>query len=161
MIIKEMNEQDLKKVVEIFEIGVQSGTATFRKKAPTIEEWNKYYLKNCRYVANIDNDIAGWVAICRVSSRECYTGVCELSIYVDPKYKNRKVGSTLLNHLIKETEKYNIWTLQSTIIADNVHSFNLHKGCGFSVVGKRNRIAKNINGEWKDTILMEKRNDLI
>lgn len=49
------------------------------------------------------------------------------------------------------------WTLQSTVLQDNEASRRLHAKCGFRLVGRRERIARDCHGRWLDTFLMEHR----
>ncbi len=47
-------------------------------------------------------------------------------------------------------------TIQTSIFPENVASLELHKRCGFRVVGTRERIGQ-LDGVWRDTVLMERR----
>jgi phosphinothricin acetyltransferase len=58
--------------------------------------------------------------------------------------------------LIAASEEAGVWTLHSSIHADNTTSIRLHQRCGFRVVGRRERIARRADG-WADTIIMERR----
>jgi len=62
--------------------------------------------------------------------------------------------------LIKESEKNNLWTLQAGIFPENISSIKIHEACGFRLIGRRERIGK-INGKWRDTILLERRSNVI
>jgi phosphinothricin acetyltransferase len=42
---------------------------------------------------------------------------------------------------------------------ENAASLALHRGCGFRVVGVRERIGK-LSGEWRDVVLLERRSAL-
>ena len=67
------------------------------------------------------------------------------------------LGSQLLNALCADAEKAGYWTLQSTVLQDNTASRALHTKCGFRLVGRRERIARDCHGRWLDTYLMERR----
>ena len=90
-----------------------------------------------------------------MSSRCVYSGVAEVSIYIHNEYKNKGIGKSLLNELIKESEENNIWTLQSGIFPENDASVRLHLSCGFRVIGRREKIGYK-EGVWKDNIILEK-----
>lgn len=73
-------------------------------------------------------------------------------IYVDKNHRNRKIGTKLLNYLIKigiDNDCENI-TLEVSIENDN--AIKLYKKCGFVEVAKRERYYKGI-----DAILMMKK----
>jgi phosphinothricin acetyltransferase len=108
----------------------------------------------------IENDeVLGWAALSKVSQREVYAGVAEVSVYVASRAQGKGVGSELMKALIELSEQNGIWTLQASIIAENVSSLSLHQRHGFRRVGHRERIAKR-DGAWRDTILLERRSTL-
>lgn len=90
-----------------------------------------------------------------------YKGVAELSIYIDETVRGNGIGTQLVNGIIEESETQGIWTLQSGIIQDNKASILLHRKCGFREVGYREKIARNAYGEWKNTVLMERRSTML
>ena len=96
-------------------------------------------------------------ALHRVDPRWCYRGVAEVSIYVGERFRGKGLGSQLLNALCTDAEKEGYWTLQSTVLQDNTASRALHTKCGFRLVGRRERIARDCHGRWLDTYLMERR----
>lgn len=155
--IRMMRTEDWEEIVEIYAQGIESGISTFRKDVPSLEEFNTSKKVLGRLVAVIENKVVGWVSLSHTSSREDYRGVKEVSVYIHEGYKKRGIGKLLMNELISISEENNIWTLQAIILEDNIGSLELHKKCGFREVGYREKIAKNKFGEWKDTILLERR----
>ena len=99
--------------------------------------------------------------IAPTSKREAYKGVVELSIFADKEVIHQGIGFKLLNHLVKETEQKGYWTLYSAIFSVNIASIELHKKCGFRVIGYREKIAKDIFGNWADTTIMERRSSFM
>lgn len=144
----------------IYEEGIKTGNATFQQSAPGWEEWNSSHLGHSRIVALIGTDIAGWAALTPVSGRCVYAGVGEVSVYVAEKFRGQKVGTALLQELIKQSEKNNIWTLQAGIFPENIISIKIHEANGFRNVGYREKIGQ-MNGIWRNTVLMERRSKII
>jgi L-amino acid N-acyltransferase YncA len=66
----------------------------------------------------------------------------------------------LLQELISDSEKNNIWTLQAGIFPENVASLRLHDELGFRRIGYRERIGQ-MDGQWRDTIQLEKRSAVV
>lgn len=159
--IREMVKEDWEQVRYIYKQGIESGIATFMKNVPDYEYWDKSKLKIGRLVAVYNDVIVGWVTLSATSAREDYSGVNEVSIYVHEKYKSLGIGKKLLNKVIEISEANNIWTLQSVILANNFSSRKLHESCGFRLVGYRERIAKDKNDEWQDSLLLERRSDVV
>lgn len=144
-------------VKEIYEKGIATGNATFQAEAPSWEEWDKSHLQNCRLVAIDENDIVmGWAALTPVSGRCVYAGVAEVSVYIHPHYQRSGIGKKLLEELIHESEKQNLWTLQAGIFPENEASLRLHELFGFRKIGYREKIGK-LKNVWRDTILLERR----
>lgn len=163
--IRSMLDNDWEQVKRIYLCGIVTGNATFETSAPTWEHWNANHLKQPRLVAVSSEIIAGfdtisgWAALSPISAREVYAGVADVSIYIDPPAQGCGLGSRLLAELILQSEQAELWTLQAGILAENTASVRLHQKYGFRVVGRRERIAR-LNGEWRDTILMERRSTL-
>jgi phosphinothricin acetyltransferase len=62
----------------------------------------------------------------------------------------------LMEALVASADAAGIWTIQTSVFPENEPSIALHERVGFRVVGRRERIAK-LDGEWRDTILLERR----
>ena len=70
------------------------------------------------------------------------------------------LGTYLLEHLCSVTEQLGYWCLYAAIFSKNTASIALHKKCGFRVVGTREKIAKDVDGIWRDTVIMERRSKI-
>ncbi len=148
-------------VRHIYLEGIATGQATFQTDAPLWEDWDKSHLLHLRYVAITGNGhVAGWTALSAVSSRCVYAGVAEVSIYVDEAFRGQKVGQTLLEYLITESEEADLWTLQASIFPENEASVKLHEKLGFRIIGYRERVAKQY-GIWRNVYLLERRSKMI
>ena len=147
-------------VSSIYEEGIRTGNATFEKEAPGWETWNSDHLQHSRIIASVDNEVAGWAALTAVSGRCVYAGVAEVSVYVAGKFRGQKIGNALLQELIKQSEQNNLWTLQAGIFPENKASIKIHEANGFRTIGYRERIGQ-MNGVWRDTVLMERRSRVI
>lgn len=145
----------------IYEKGIATGNATFKTTAPALwEQWDKEHLQHSRFVVKADNKVIGWVALSPVSARECYKGVCELSIYVDNDYRFKGIGSLLMKAVVKSSEAAGIWCLYSSTFPENKASVALQKKFEFREIGYREKIAQQ-NGVWRDTVLLERRSKVV
>lgn len=156
----EIDQSNYGQVKEIYDAGIRTGIATFEPAAPDWSKWNKKFLPDCR-LALLDKDqVIGWAALTRVSQREVYKGVAEVSLYIDPGHRGKSLGKRMLTELIKRSEKAGLWTLQASIFKLNTASIKLHQSCGFRSIGYRERIAER-DGVWHDTIIMERRSEVV
>jgi Sortase and related acyltransferases len=155
--IREMNAADRDAVSRIFGQGIASGLSTFRPKVPEWEDFDAGHLPFSRLVICEDGQVRGWCTLSPVSSRECYKGVAEISIYVDEAYRGRGLGTMLLARLCEDAKKHGIWSLLAVVFAKNEASLAIHRKCGFREIGYRERIAQDIFGEWQNTVMFEKR----
>ena len=151
-----MRDVDWPAVRVIYVEGIASGNATFETDAPPWEVWDAKHLPAPRLVFLDEGRVAGWAALSRVSARACYSGVCEVSVYVDAARRGRGIGSRLLGALVEQSEAGGVWTLQASIFPENEASVQIHIRHGFRIVGRRERIAQQ-NGVWRDSLLLERR----
>lgn len=155
--IREMVSGDWARVAAIYTQGIACGIATFTTECPTWEEWDRDHLPDCRFVYELDGTVAGWVALSPTSAREAYRGCVEMSVYIDTAYHRRGIASALIRHLIDAAQEAGYWCLYSAVISINAPSIALHRQMGFREFGFRERIAKDIYGNWQNTTLFELR----
>jgi L-amino acid N-acyltransferase YncA len=149
-------------VAAIYAEGIATGNATFEVAPPTWERWDHGHLAEHRLVARAaayGDGVVAWAALAPVSDRCAYAGVAENSIYVAERARGLGVGRRLLTELVERAEQAGIWTVQTGIFPENTASLELHRRCGFRVVGVRERIGQ-LHGRWRDVVLLERRSEL-
>jgi L-amino acid N-acyltransferase YncA len=139
---------------------MRDGLATFETEVPPWEEWDQGHLPHHRLAAEILGEVVGFAALAPVSTRRCYAGVAENSVYVARSARGLGMGRALLETLIEGAEEAGIWTIQTSVFPENRASMAMHERCGFRVVGTRERIAKR-DGVWRDTVFLERRSEAI
>jgi L-amino acid N-acyltransferase YncA len=161
ILITAMTARHTAAVLEIYQLGIDEGQATFETTAPDWEAFDAAKLPDHRHVA-VDSGgrVLGWTAASAVSDRCVYAGVVEHSVYVHPDARGRGVGGALLDALIASTEAAGIWTIQSGVFPENTASLALHRRAGFREVGTRLRIGQH-HGSWRDVVLIERRSPTI
>jgi L-amino acid N-acyltransferase YncA/DNA-binding transcriptional ArsR family regulator len=154
--VRALGAGDWPAVRAIYGEGIATRNATFETSVPSRAALEGAWLPGHRWVADVDGTVAGWAATTRVSSRACYAGVGETSVYVGEGFRGRGVGATLLHSQVTAADAGELWTLQTSIFPENRASLTLHHSAGFRTVGVRERIAR-LDGVWRDTILLERR----
>lgn len=155
-----MQAEDWPDVERIYREGIETGNATFETQVPEWEAWDGKTRPQPRLVARLHDRVVGWAALSSVSARAVYAGVCEVSVYVAAAARGQGVGKKLLQALIHASEELGIWMLQASIFPENQASIAIHEQCGFRIVGRREKIAQH-RGRWRDTVLMERRSQLV
>lgn len=160
MAVRPLAGGDWEAVRRIYGDGIATGTATFTTEAPSRNHLEQQWLPEHRWVAEIDGQVVGWAALSPVSTRECYRGVAENSVYVGDGMRGRGVGKALLRTQVIAADAAGLWTLQTSIFPENRASLALHHSAGFRTVGVRERIGR-LDGIWRDTVLLERRSEAV
>ena len=158
-----MQSVDYPSVSRIFTQGIETGNATYDTSAAVWEDWDAKHLMHSRWVVKSANEgsVLGWAALSPVSSRVVFSGVAELSIYVDTDYLGKGMGNALMEAVVASSEENGIWMLQSGIFPENQASIGMHEKFGFRLVGRRERIGKMANDVWRDIVLLERRSLIV
>lgn len=157
MVIRQAAWEDLGKIAEIYNQGINARRATFETRERTADDL-KSWLEDINYpllVADQDGDILGWVHASSYRARECYSGIAEFSIYVHEKSQGKHVGDTLMLAFLPACEQAGFWKVLSRIFPENTASRALCKKHGFREVGLYEKHGK-LDGVWKDVIIVEK-----
>jgi L-amino acid N-acyltransferase YncA len=154
--IRRMSRDDWPAVEAIYAAGIATGDATFDTAPPSWEEFDRDRMRDHRLVAVEDGDVVGWAAFSPTSTRECYAGVVEHSVYVAESARGRGIGRALMEALVAEADAAGFWTIQTSIFPENAASVALHERLGFRLVGRRERIGQ-LGGVWRDTVFLERR----
>lgn len=152
-------DDDMDAVLAIYAEGLVTRNATFETTVPTARQMAARWLPGLAWVAEVDGEVVGWTAISPVSSRDCYAGVGESSVYVAASARGRGVGRALLHAQVNGADAAGMWTLQTSIFPENRASLALHHSAGYRTLAVRTRIAQ-LDGEWRDTVLLERRSEV-
>jgi phosphinothricin acetyltransferase len=159
MVVRELRPGDWPAVRAIYEDGIRSGDATFETEAPSWEDWDAAH-SELRLVAERDGAVVGWAALSPTSSRCCYRGVGEVSVYVAETARGGGVGRALLERLVEGSEQAGYWTLTAGVFPENEASLRLHRACGFRELGVHRRLGE-LGGVWRDVVWLERRSEVV
>jgi L-amino acid N-acyltransferase YncA len=158
--VRDLRPGDWPEVARIYAEGIATGNATFETEVPSWEDWDAAHLPAHRFVVERDGRVCGWIAAVPVSSRCCYAGVAELSVYVGEEARSQGIGAKLLAAMIESSERAGIWTLQTGVFQENAASLALLRRFGFRAVGTQERIGR-LHGIWRDVVLLERRSEVV
>jgi len=156
VLVRPLHPDDYPAVAAVFAEGIATGVATFETEIPGWDEWDASHLPDHRFVAEVDGEVVGWIAVVPYSRRAVYRGVGEESVYVAERARGSGIGRALLETMIESARNGGLWTLQAGVFTDNGASLALHRALGFREVGIRERIGQ-LDGVWRDVVLLELR----
>ena len=151
-----MLASDWTAVAAIYAEGIATRAATFETEPPEYGSFDARHHAEHRLVALDNGRVVGWAALAPTSSRACYAGVAENSVYVTASGRGRGIGRALMEALLASAAGGGIWSIQAGMFPENAASLALHESLGFRVVGRFERIAQ-LDGVWRDTVLLELR----
>lgn len=161
MTVRDLRQDDWPAVAEIYRQGIEAGDATFERDVPSWEAWDAGRRSDGRLVAERDGVVVGFAALSPVSTRPVYAGVAEVMVYVAEDARGEGIGGRLMTALVQAAEHARVWTLQASIFPENEASLRAHARAGFRVVGTRERIGRFHDGRWRDTVMVERRSEVV
>jgi phosphinothricin acetyltransferase len=145
-------------MASIYNAGVEERRATLETRALTAADFAARIERSRRsptIVAEQDGAVVGWAAVGEYNPRECYRGVGEATLYVEPAARGRGIGRQLLEALAAEAECAGYWKLIGRLFPENEASRALLRSCGFREVGVHRRHGR-LDGEWRDVLIVER-----
>ncbi|QBR93346.1 helix-turn-helix domain-containing GNAT family N-acetyltransferase [Nocardioides euryhalodurans] len=156
VVVEATSDDHMPAVLDIYAQGIATRQATFETRVPTVRQLRARWLPGHAWVAIREGQVVGWTALSPTSQRECYAGVAESTVYVAESARDRGVGKSLLHTQVNQADAGGLWTLQTSIFPENRASLALHHSAGYRTLAVRSRIAQ-LDGEWRDTVLLERR----
>ena len=157
--IRQANLEDLEDITEIYNEAILKTVATFDTETKTLEEqktwFNEHGQNNPWIVAVQDENIIGWAALSKYSTRCAYSNTAEISLYIKEEHQCKGLGRKLINAIIQEGEKTNLHAVLARITEGNDVSVQLHKSVGFEHIGIMKEVGLKF-GKRLDVHLMQK-----
>ena len=149
--------EDAQAVAAIYNHGIEERQATFETRPRRPNEILGWLEEGRPFLVATDEhgEIVGFARVSAYSTRRAYAGVGEHGVYVAPTARNQGVGLMLMNALADAAERAGYYKLTSRVFTTNAASLALHRRAGFTEVGVQRRHGR-LDGEWKDTVLVER-----
>jgi phosphinothricin acetyltransferase len=146
---------DAAAIAEIYNQGIADRIATFETEPRNPSQIVKWFRPGVVVVvAEADEAIVAFGASFPYSSRPCYAGVGEYSIYVGRDHRRKVAGTAVLRALIEAARLAGMRKLTSRIFPENTASRELMRRFGFSEIGVHRRHGK-LDGHWRDCVVVE------
>jgi phosphinothricin acetyltransferase len=144
-------------IAEIYNQGIADRIATFETEPRTATDIDGWFTGE-RVVVVAETGEAGPVAFAAsfpYSSRPCYHGVGEFSVYVRRDYRGRGAGRAVLAALVEAAKAAGLHKLTSRVFPENTASRALLKGLDFEEIGIDRRHGQ-LDGCWRDCVIVER-----
>jgi len=147
MRIRDAIETDLPAIVEIYNATVPTRMVTAELEPVSVESRVPWFCEHTPntyplWVAEVNDQVAGWLSFKEFVPRAAYRGTSEVSVYVDEKFRRRGIARQLLEEAIKRSPSLGLHTLVGLIFAHNEPSLGLFTELGFQRWGLLPRVAR-------------------
>jgi phosphinothricin acetyltransferase len=126
---------DAKIICDIYNYYVKDTIITFEESPIGVEEMKSRIVevtKELPWIVFEENKcVVGYAYASRWKSRCAYRYSVESTVYVDPYFKNRKIGSLLYSELINILGKKKMHSILAGIALPNEHSVKFHEKFDF------------------------------
>lgn len=156
MQVRTATPNDAAAIAHIYNQGIEDRVATFETRLRSTEEVQTWF--DCIHpILVVENDdvIIAFASTSAYSTRDCYAGIVECSVYVKRDMRARGAGRLALEALIRAAEEAGFWKLVSRVFIENKPSRALIGSLGFREVGIYEKHAK-LDGVWRDVIIVER-----
>ncbi|MBD2313249.1 N-acetyltransferase [Desertifilum sp. FACHB-1129] len=156
--IRDATESDLPRIVEIYNTAVPGRLATADLEPISVDSrqaWYNIHHPQTRplWVAQVREQIIGWLSFQDFYGRPAYKATAELSIYIAPEHRGCGVGHQLLHHAIQTSPSLELETLLAFVFAHNQPSLRLFEKFGFQRWGYLPKVAQ-LDGIQRDLAIL-------
>ncbi len=150
---------DAEAICRMYNQGIEDRVATLETELRTPEERRRWLAgRSPRHpviVAETAGELVGWGSLNVFNPREAYRFVADFSVYVERAWRGKGVGRVLLERLIALGREHGFHKLVLSAFPFNEGGMALYTKLGFRTVGVYKEQGR-LDGEWVDTIIMEK-----
>jgi L-amino acid N-acyltransferase YncA len=157
--IRNATEEDLSRILEIYNHAILNTTAIYDYKPHTIDDRKKWYedKKKAGYpliVFEEDNEVVGFAAFGSFRPFPAYKYSIEHSLYVHKDYRNKGIATSLMRELIKISNEMEYAIMVAGIDSQNTTSISLHEKLGFKYCGTVKKAGYKF-GRWLDVMFYQ------
>lgn len=150
--IREAMEKDLTEILEIYNEAILNTTAIYAYKAHTMDERKKWYDEKMQQgypvlVFEESGKVMGFATFGPFRAWPAYKYTIEHSIYVHDKYRNKGIGTALINEIIRISNEREFATIVAGIDEANDKSIKMHEKLGFKYSGTIHKAGYKF-GKW-------------
>lgn len=146
-IIRNAGMEDLPQIVDIYNSTIAGRMVTADIEPVTVEsrvDWLQAHNSDSRplWVMMDGEQIIAWLSFQDFYGRPAYQATAEISIYIEPNYRHKGIGTAFLEEAIQAAPRLGIKTILGFIFAQNQPSIRLFKKYGFEEWAHLPKIAE-------------------
>lgn len=157
--VRQATPADIGTILRIYNQGIEDRIATLEtetKDSSYMEAWFKDHQGRFSVmVAEREGEVIGWASLNPYSHRCAYSGVADLSVYIDRSYRGQGVGSSLLESLHKVAKENSFYKMVLFTFPFNQSGQGLYQKMGYRQVGVFEKQGI-MDGAFIDVMIMEK-----
>jgi len=157
--IRLAEEKDLPEILAIYNEIILNTTAVYDYQPHTLDMRRSWYALKQKdgypvFVAELDNEIAGFSSIGPFRAWAAYKYSVENSVYVASQQRGKGIGKLLLTPLLNAAREKNFHVIIASIDANNAASIRLHQSFSFEEVAHFRQVGFKF-GSWLDLKFFE------
>ncbi len=167
IIIRDVKEEDAKRLAEIYSYYVLNTAVSFEYNAPSEEEFKERIINTTKkypyLVCEKDGKVVGYAYAGAYSAREAYSWTATTSIYIDKDFRRQGIGSKLYYELEERLKELGIINILAGVAYTETEdeylthdSYKYHLKEGFKKVAHIETVGKKFD-LWYDLIWLQKK----
>ncbi len=143
-------------IARIYNEGIEERIATFETRPRTPGEIQAWFDgTHPLVVVEEEGAVISFANTSSYSTRRCYSGVAEFSVYAAREARGRGAGTLAMKALMEAAEEAGLWKLVSRVFVENGPSRKLLLSLGFREIGIHEKHAR-LDGIWRDVVIVER-----
>lgn len=158
-VFREIEEDHLADILDIYNYYILNTTATFHSKPLTVDEMKELvFFENPKYKTFVileGHEVNGYVILTQYKKREAYDNTGEVTIYLKHNHIGKGIGSKALKYIEDYAKKYDFHVLIAIICGENEGSISLFEKSDYLKCAHYKEVGNKF-GEWLDVVAYQK-----
>lgn len=154
-----LEEKDLLELVEVLNRVIREKTYLLMDQEITDLNSEREWFQKSReagrriLVAKVDSKLVGAVSMSVFKGKQAH--VAQFGIYIAKVFRNRGLGTILINELIDVARESGVEVIQISAFSTNKRAVHVYRKCGFKECGKLTHDVKFTDGTYANRIMVE------
>ena len=157
--LKELKEEDLTLVKEIYNHYVTNSTVTFQTEPVSVEKLKTEiplnHPKYKSFLIKYEDEVCGYCYLSQYKNRQAYDRTAEVTIYLKPEFAGKGIGKVTLRMLENHAKNSQIKVLVAIITEENSSSVKLFKNEGYEKCAHFKQVGEKF-GRLLDVVAYQK-----